>query len=55
MEKADWMTEEEVKSTCFDLGKCYDGEGLDWLRIPHRHCDQHGSAYAQIEDGHADV
>lgn len=37
MEKAEWMAEEEVRSACFDLGKCYDGEGLDWLRIPHRH------------------
>jgi len=26
-----------LKAACFDLGKCNDGEGLDWLRIAHRH------------------
>jgi hypothetical protein len=30
------MAAEEVRSACFDLGKCNDGEGLDWLRITHR-------------------
>lgn len=37
MDKAKWTAAEEVRSACFDLGKCNDGEGLDWLRIVHRH------------------
>ena len=52
---AEWMAEEEVRSACFDLGKCNDGEGFDWLRIAHRHCNQHWQRLCtQIEDESTD-